>query len=135
MYSYGIHAKTTLMCWLTTTPIYIGGSLLIKYISIPPMVVYGIWIFGFISFLFWAPADTPAKPLIRSNKRRIQKLKSCIICLLLLVILIEYPNPSLVNAISYALIVQSICINPLTYYLTKTPYANYKIYLQTHGLN
>lgn len=135
MYSYGIHAKTTLMCWLTTTPIYIGGSLFIKYASIPISYIYAIWIFGFVSFLLWAPADTPAKPLIREKRRHIQKIKACTICILLLGVMIIYPNNHLSNAICYALVVQSICINPITYCITKTPYANYKTYLENHGLN
>lgn len=135
MYSYGIHAKTTLMCWITTTPIYIGGSLFIKYMSLPYYAIYGIAIFSFVSFLLWAPADTPAKPLIREEKRHLQKIKSCIICILLFVIQLKTTNQSIINVISYSLAIQSICINPITYYLTKTPYANYKIYLQTHGLN
>ena len=33
LYGFGIHAKKTWQCWLTTIPIYIGGCFFIKYIS------------------------------------------------------------------------------------------------------
>lgn len=135
MYTYGIHAKTTLACWMTTTPIYIGGCLLIKYVIIPQPISYIIWAMGFISFLIWAPADTPAKPLIHADKRKKQKIKACMLCLLLLVVLIICPIKMITNSICYSLVVQSICINPITYWLTKTPFANYKLYLKNHGLN
>ena len=31
LYGFGIHMKTSLQCWCTTLPIYLGGCLLIKY--------------------------------------------------------------------------------------------------------
>ena len=34
LFSYGLHASGSLMCWLTTIPVYVGGSLIIKYCSI-----------------------------------------------------------------------------------------------------
>ena len=30
-YSFGLHASKSWICWCTTLPIYIGGSLIIKY--------------------------------------------------------------------------------------------------------
>lgn len=135
MYTFGIHAKSSLACWLTSIPIYIIGSLFIKYVIIPFYWVYIIWSFAFISFLLWAPADTPEKPLIHEEKRKKQKLQSCFICLIFLILLILNPFRELTNSICYALVIQSICINPFTYWITKTPYANYKIYLKKHGLN
>lgn len=135
MYTYGIHAKSTLACWITTTLVYIGGGLLIKYIIIPQTVTIIIWLISLASFAIWAPADTPAKPLIRADKRKKQKIKACLVCFILLVVLIIHPSQIVNNTICYSLFVQSICINPITYWITKTPFANYKLYLKTHGLN
>ena len=69
LYGFGIHAKTSLQCWFTTLPIYICGCLFIKYSVLPDVLIYIIWAIGFISFLLFAPADTPARPLIHKEKR------------------------------------------------------------------
>lgn len=135
MYTFGIHAKTTLACWLTSTPIYIGGGLFIKYAIIPHKIMYLIWLFAFLSFLLLAPADTPAKPLIHKKRRIEQKMKACLICTLLLIPITFFSSRTINNTICYVLFIQSICINPITYWLTKTPFANYKLYLKNHGLN
>ena len=46
LYGFGLHAKTSLQCWITTLPIYLGGCLLIKYLVIPSSIACIIWIFG-----------------------------------------------------------------------------------------
>ncbi len=135
MYTYGIHAKSTILCWITSTTIYILGSLFVHYIILPNSVYYILWAISFISFFLWAPADTPAKPLIHPEKRRAQKFKACMVSILFLLLIIYVPDPLLINAICYCLIIQSICINPITYRITNTPFDNYKIYMKSHGLN
>lgn len=134
-YTYGLHAKKTLTCWLTTLPIYILGTLIIIHIELSSFYVILIWLLGFISFLIWAPADTPALPLIHKERRRNQKIKACLLCFVFLLVILLYPNQLFVNAICYCLLIQSICINPITYKLTNTPFDNYKIYFKKHGLN
>lgn len=127
-YSFGLHATSALACWLTTLPIYIGGSLVIKYCSVDNYIHYAIWLIAFISFIIWAPADTPKRPLIRKKQRKLQKIKTCVICLGYLAILIFVNNTKVINAVSISLIVQTIMINPLIYKLTKTKFNNYKDY-------
>ena len=126
LYGFGIHAKTSLQCWLTTIPVYIGGCLIIKYCEFPTTVSYIIWIFGFLSFLFFAPADTPARPLIRKNKRIRAKILSLVILTAYLVVFIYTKNPLFHNTILYAIIMESIVINPIIYKISNTPFNNYK---------
>lgn len=134
-YAYGIHAKKSIICWVTTLPIYLLGSCFIKYGSISNYLLYGIWCFSFVSFILWAPADTPALPLIHLEKRKVQKIKSCTVCVAYLAFIIFFQNSTLNKAFIYSLLVQSICINPITYKLTNTPFNNYKVYYAKHGLN
>lgn len=133
-YAYGLHAKTSIACWITTLPIYLLGCYIIHYVSIPNYLVYSLWSFSFLSFLLWAPADTPQRPLIHENIRKKQKIKACTICLIYL-LLIGLQISFVTSACIYSLLIQSICINPITYKLTHTPFDNYKIYGKTHGLN
>ena len=134
-YTYGLHAKTSLACWMTTIPIYMLGCVFIHYVHIPFYFIGICFVFSFVSFLLWAPADTPARPLIHKEIRRAQKVKACCICILLFMIACFIPYPKLTSSIIYSMFIQSVCINPITYKLTKTPFDNYKTYYKNHGLN
>lgn len=134
-YAYGLHAKKSITCWMTTLPIYILGCYFIKYMIIPQPIIYILWIFGFLSFVKWAPADTPARPLIHAEIRKKQKIKASIICIIYLFCIVGFQKQLLTNAVIYCLTIQAICINPITYKITKTPFDNYKLYYEKHGLN
>ncbi len=131
LYGFGLHAKTSLQCWITTLPVYLGGCLLIKYLVIPNSVAVIIWIFGFLSFLLFAPADTPARPLIHKEKRVRAKVLSIFLLLVYLVLYIYDFHVLLNNTIIYALLMESISINPLTYKITGTTFNNYKNFQKT----
>lgn len=128
LYGFGIHAKTSLQCWFTTIPIYMLGGLFIKYATITSNVIYIFWIISFLSFLLFAPADTPARPLIRKNKRIRAKILSVLILCIYFIIYTLNISSMFNNVIIYAICMELIVINPLTYKLTKTPFHNYKIY-------
>lgn len=126
LYGFGLHAKTSLQCWFTTLPVYIVGCLLIKYLTISKFIAGIIWIFGFLSFLLFAPADTPARPLIHKEKRIRAKVLAMSILLIYLFIYFYHFSAMLNNAMLYALLMESVVINPLIYKLTGTPFNNYK---------
>lgn len=131
-FSFGLHAKSNLTCWITTISIYNVIPLLIKSIAptfaTPNYIGYIIIGIAFISIILWAPADTPKRPLIRKEKRMKCKILSIIIILLYTVIFILNDNTLINNALIYALLIQSIFINPLTYKITNTKFNNYKYY-------
>ena len=81
-----------------------------------------------ISFFFFAPADTPARPLIHKEKRIRAKVLSLIILVMYLVLYLYQFNPVINNTILYALLMESIVINPLIYKLTGTTFNNYKYF-------
>ncbi len=134
-YAYGLHSKSSITCWILTLSIYIFGSYFIFYANFSNYIIYLVWLFSFISFILWAPADTPNRPLIHKEKRKIQKIKACMICIIYLMFIFIFQNQMINNTIIYSLFIQSLCINPITYKITKTPFANYKIYCKNHGLN
>lgn len=127
-FSYGMHAKSNLACWITTLIIYNGLPILIKYLEISDVFGYIILGIALISIILWAPADTPKKPLIRRKQRIRCKAQSIIIILIYSTIYI-FCNINLIKkSIVFALIIQIIFINPLTYKITKTKFNNYKYY-------
>ena len=127
-FSFGWHATSNIACCITTILIYNIIPLLIKNINIPNNIGYIILGISFISVLIWAPADTPKRPLIRKEQRLKTKILSTIVTIIYFIIYI-FTNYSLIkNTLLYALIIQTICINPLTYKLTNTQFNNYKYY-------
>lgn len=127
-FSYGMHAKSNIACWITTILIYNGCPFLITKINLPTLIGYIVLIFALISMVLWAPADTPKKPLIRKEQRKKCKILSIIIVLIYTLIFIINKNSIINNSIICALIIQIIFINPLTYKITKTQFNNYKYY-------
>ena len=126
LYGFGIHMKTSLLCWFTTIPIYIGGCLLMKNIMLPTYLVVILWVFGIISFILFAPADTPARPLIHKDKRIRAKILSILIVIISFIIYMIIQDVVIKNLIIYGLLIESISIDPLTYMLFNTEFNNYK---------
>lgn len=127
-FSYGLHAKSNIACWITTIIIYNIIPLLITKVALPNYIGYIILIIGLISMLLWAPADTPKKPLIRPKNRHLCKVLSVIVIILYSTIYLINDNEILNNALLYGILIQIIMINPLTYKITKTKFNNYKYY-------
>ncbi len=127
-YSYGLHAKTNIACWIITILIYNIIPLIIKNYNIPNYLGYIVLIISFISMILWAPADTPKKPLIRKKQRTKCKIISTITIVIYTIIFFINDITIINNALIYALIVQSIIINPLLYKITNTQFNNYKYY-------
>lgn len=127
-FSFGMHAKSNLACWITSILTYNGLPFLIVNFRIPELIGYIILGSALISMILWAPADTPKKPLIRKKQRQKCKVLS-ILVVLLYTLIFTYSNNHIINdAIIYALLMQIIFINPLTYKLTHTQFNNYKYY-------
>lgn len=111
-----------------TITIYNIIPLIIKHYTFPNYIGFITLGIGLISAILWAPADTPKKPLIRKKQRLICKIISIIIIILYGIIFTFNTNNLINNAIIYAIIIQSIFINPITYKITNTQFNNYKYY-------
>lgn len=127
-FSYGMHAKSNIACWITTITIYNIIPILLSSISVPRYIGYIILGIALISMILWAPADTPNKPLIRKKQRQKCKILSIIIVLIYTIIYLMNKTLIINNALLYALTIQIIFINPLTYKITNTQFNNYKHY-------
>lgn len=133
LYGFGIHMETTFQCWVTTIPLYIGGCLVIKYFNFPLQTSLLLWLCGFISFLTFAPADTPKRPLIYKEKRVRAKVLSLIILLTYFLIFNVVKSQMIKEVILLGVILESISINPLLYKLFNMQYNNYKYFMKNLG--
>ena len=127
-FSFGWHATSSLGCWISSLLIYCVIPPLIKNLTYPNYFGYIILGVALISIIIWAPADTPKRPLIRKKQRLKAKIISIIVVLLYSLIYSVTNIAMIKNVILYALIIQIILVNPLTYKLTNTRFNNYKYY-------
>ena len=126
-FSYGFHAKSSFVCIILSS----FGFVLVPYLS--KFVVFSLefkiffLIISLISFILWSPADTENKPIVSKALRLKLKIASIIVLLLYSIIIIKFDSSLLL----LILILQSIFISPIMYYLFNTKYRNYLSY----GLN
>lgn len=127
-FSFGWHAKTSLGCWISSLLVYIFIPIFLIEIVIPNYLSIIIFSISFLAMVLWAPADTPKRPLIRKEQRQKAKVMSIIVVILYIIIYFNTTNIVIKNAIIYALLIQSVLVNPLTYKITNTRFNNYKYY-------
>ncbi len=127
-FSFGFHANSSIGCWITTITVYNIIPLILKNITIPHIIGYIILFISVISMILWAPADTPKRPLLKKEVRKKCKRISTSIVILYAVIYLLNFNSLINDAIMYALMIQTVFINPVTYKITRTPFNNYKYY-------
>lgn len=127
-FSFGWHAKSSLGCWISSLLVYIIIPVFLINIPIKDLIGYIILGISLISMILWAPADTPKRPLIRKRQRLKAKIISIIIVILYSIMYLAINISIIKNVIIYALLIQTILINPLTYKITNTRFNNYKYY-------
>ena len=112
-FSYGFHAKSSFVCIILSS----FGFVLVPYLS--KFVVFSLefkiffLIISLISFILWSPADTENKPIVSKALRLKLKIASIIVLLLYSIIIIKFDSSLLL----LILILQSIFISPIIYYL------------------
>ena len=128
--SAGLHAKSNLMCTLTTLITYIGGTLLsIHYpveFNIAFMICIGLTILVFI----YSPADTENRPIIGKEKRKKLKFQTLVMAIIILAVSLLILNTTIINLTMFAMLFQTISILPCTYKILKRSWANYEKYEQ-----
>lgn len=127
-FSFGIHATKNIYCWITTLSVYIFLPLFIKYIVFSNSILIIGNVIGILSILLWAPADTPKRPLLNRKKRIVNKLLSIFIALIFVLFNLFIQNQNFREIISFILLMNALCICPLTYKIFHIPYNNYKYY-------
>lgn len=127
-FAFGIHATKNIYCWIITLTTYAVVPLIIKYVMIPKNVLIVANVIGILALLLWAPADTPARPLLNKRKRFANKLISVSYCILIDILAIVFNNYELFYIMSFVIVIETICILPLTYKLFHIPYHNYENY-------
>lgn len=131
-FSYGLHAKKSWMCWISSITIFILIPIIAKYFSMPQYIKIIIGTIGTFLIIKYSPADTAKRPIINKDRRLKLKLTATSISFIYLVLSIYVNNQFICNCSIYSILLQNILISPLTYKLFKLPYNNYISYLKEH---
>lgn len=128
--AFGLHASKSIYCWISSSISF----LLIPYICVKfefPLLFHIISCgISFISFILYAPADTVKRPLINKKKRIIYKILSIVFATTFITLIFTISDILLKNMLTFALILETILILPITYKIFKLPYNNYKNYVE-----
>lgn len=124
--SFGVHAKRSIDCLISSTLFFIIFPLFCVHLTIPIIIKYILFIPILILIGIYAPSDTVKRPLKNKKKRIIYKISSIIITIIYMILIIIIQDNTLSNCFLAALIIQVIVILPITYKIFDVPYNNHK---------
>ena len=130
LFSFGLHATKSWICLYASIILFLTLAYLINIISINYIVKTIINIICVLIIWKYSPADTIKKPIINPNRRLFYNWASTIIVIFLTFLTIFAKNSLIVNSITFAILIQSFLILPVTYKLFNLPYNNYKKYIK-----
>jgi len=129
MFAFGIHAKKSWQCWISSSIIFIGIPYLCIYTELSNIYYYIIIGFSVLNFLLYAPADTVKRPLVKKHRRIKFKVLTLIVSLIYIILFFNTNDVFIKNVIVYTMLLEVVLIHPLTYRVFKLPYKNYERYV------
>lgn len=131
---FGVHAKKTWHCWVTSITMFILIPLLIKYVTLNQELIIISYIVFTLLLIKYAPADTEKRPLINKKKRIIYKVLTITLAITYLIYSLIYKdNTIIINTLYFSVLLEVILILPCTYKLFGVKYNNYKNYKKKGG--
>jgi len=128
MPSFGLHAKESWMCWISSSIIFLGIPYVADNVAMPMLMRSIIGVVCILYIYKYAPADTHKRPIINPKLRFRYKSISTLIAIIMVTLSLFIDNVYIQNCFIFALVVQSFMISPITYKIFKLPYDNYKKY-------
>lgn len=122
-FAFGVHARNSTQCLITSTVMFIIFPILSTSIDFPLPVQIIIASICVLLFLLYAPADTHKRPQKNRKKRQIRKAFAVTIAIVyvLLIIMLKDLN----QIIMCSLMTETIGILPITYHILGVPYKNH----------
>lgn len=131
---FGVHAKKSWHCWVTSITMFILIPLLIKYATLNQELIIISYIIFTLLLIKYAPADTEKRPLINKKKRIIYKVLTITLAITYLIYSLIYKdNTIIINTLYFSVLLEVILILPCTYKLFGVKYNNYKNYKKKGG--
>ncbi len=129
--AFGFHANKSSTCLFFSIFVFIGLTYLVLHSHYSYEVQFGVCLLCLFSFIFFAPADTPKRPLTNQKKRHIRKMCSIACAIVYIVIILLFKETLVTKLVFTSLIIETIMINPITYKIFHQTFNNYKL-CQSH---
>lgn len=131
---FGVHAKKSWHCWVTSLITFVLIPLLIKYVTLnKEFIIISYTIFTLL-LLEYAPADTEKRPLINKKRRIIYKVLTILLVISYHIYsLIQKDNITIINTLYFSILLETLLVLPCTYKLFGVKYNNYKNYKKKGG--
>lgn len=126
---FGLHASKSWMCWISSSITFLGVPYICKNYIIPKSILLIISLLCILCFILYAPADTKNRPLIYEKVRLKYKILTVLISLIYFILIVFIKNNLIINLLTFAMIIETVLIHPLTYKIFKLSYKNYKSYV------
>jgi len=124
----GVHAKDGKVCLVVSTITFLVIPLCSVNFEISLSIKILLFVFSVVLMSIYAPADTVKKPMIKKSKRIRYKIISLIVVICYFSLSLVIKDLYISNAFSYAIVLSTIMILPITYKLFGVPYRNYMSY-------
>ncbi len=130
MPSFGLHAKKSWHCWVSSIIIFNAIPFLTTNINIDTYIKIIILSISTLYITYYSPADTVKRPIVSYKRRMTYKCISCILSIIYSILCIYVKDQIVSNSLLFSLVLQCIIISPFTYKIFGQPYNNYKEYLR-----
>ena len=125
---FGVHAKKSIHCWISSFITFILIPIFIKYLQLNNIIISILLFISILLLIIYAPADTPKRPLINKKKRIIYKVLTIFVAATYTILIIIKPTNLITNSMIYSLLLEGFLVAPISYKLFGVSYKNYKNY-------
>ncbi len=126
--SFGMHATSSIVCLVASALTFLTVTYICTIAIFPIWFKFVFGILGIIIIFKYSPADTEKKPIVSLKRRKIYKILSTIIAVVMVICSLVIHNDFVADSCILALLIQCVMISPIAYKLTNQQYDNYKYY-------
>ena len=123
---FGFHASKSIVCLISSALLILGLPYLFTNFEVGLLLKIVLCTISVITFIICAPADTWKRPLTNKRKRIIRKICACSLAIIYSLIIVVFDSTEISNLLLAALLIETILISPIMYFIFKEPYRNYK---------
>ena len=126
--SFGMHASSSMVCLIASSLTFLSSTYISKIVVLPLWIKVILGILSILLIFKYSPADTEKRPIVSPKRRKIYKLLSTVIAIVMVICSVIINNNFISNCLILSLVIQSVIISPITYKLAGQQYDNYKYY-------
>ena len=129
MFAFGLHAKESWQCWISSSILFIGIPYLCIYCNLNNIIHYLIIGLSILIYILYAPSDTVKRPLIKKNRRLKFKILTLLVSIIYIIVFLKTNDIFIHNVVTSTMLLEAVLIHPLTYRVFNLPYKNYERYV------